>query len=114
MAVVAAERETCTRHPGGCGDADRHPLPVRVRTDMKREMAARVADRSADTVNAFAEEAIEARLGFVRCVVCHEAVALTFGNLGGGPLDPWISLAVRTVKSQDCDAHEPVTVGIDT
>lgn len=81
-------------------------------------------DRAGDAIGAstaadkteWVKEAIEARLSVVQCdrSRCGEFVPVRFGNLGGTELEPWLALARRVVAGQDCRAHEPVTVGIDT
>ena len=88
----------------------------RLRNDTWEDVGDAVDAGTARDKTEWAKEAIEARLGYVLCDKgrCEARVPLRFGNLGGGTLDPWVALAVRTVRGQDCRAHEPVTVGMDT
>ena len=106
------------RHPEDWRPEIRSGLSFRSRNDDRDNLETAVQQGSAENVTEFLNEAMTARLGYIRCTAgVHgpggEEVPVRFGNLGGSSLDPWIALAVRAVRSQDHRAHEPVTVGMD-
>lgn len=88
----------------------------RFRNDMWERAEDAIEDSGAASKTEWVEEAIEGRMSVVQCgrSRCGEFVPVRFGNLGGTELGPWLALARRVVAGQDCRAHEPVTVGIDT
>ena len=103
------------RHPEAWRPEIKGGHSFRFRNDTWDDAEDAIDASAAENDTEWVKEAIEARLSYVRCERgrCGQAVPIRFGNLGGGPLDPWIALAVRVVRGQKCGAHEPVTVGID-
>lgn len=106
---------TAPRHPEDWRPELKGNHSFRFRNDTWDDVEDAVRDGTANDNTEWVKEAVETRLGYVRCERgrCGAAIPLRFGNLGGGPLDPWIALAVRVARAQDCRAHEPVTVGMD-
>ena len=106
------------RHPEDWRPDIKERISFRVRGDDRENLEAAVREGAAEDMTDFINGAMTVRLGYIRCTAgIHRAggeeVPVRFGNLGGTPLDAWIALAVRAVRSQDHRAHEPVTVGMD-
>ena len=94
------------------GPAESTPLSMRVRRDLADD--AREAAAGTD-VSTWIRQAMQARLGYLRCDRCRETdppVRLEFGDLSGRPMDEWIADAAAEVKRQH-PRHEPVTVGAE-
>jgi hypothetical protein len=92
--------------------AESTPLSMRVRRDL-RDGARGAAAGAGTDVSTWIRQAMQARLGYLRCETCREdapPVPLEFGDLTGKPLDEWIAETVEQVRRQH-PRHEPVRVG---
>jgi hypothetical protein len=93
------------------GPAETVPLSMRVRRDLRDD----AAGAARTDVSTWIRQAMQARLGYLRCDTCREdapPVPLEFGDLTGKPMDEWIREAVAKVKRQH-PRHEPLTVGAE-
>ena len=98
-----------------CRPYVKHPNPMRVRLDIRRDAEHAVEDGQSRDVTSFITEAMEVRLGYLRCdrgrcLEHGEPVPVEFGDLTGRPMSDWIADAVRTVDRQHPD-HVPVMIG---
>lgn len=112
------KREDCPQchvPPAECRLHVKHPNPMRLRLDVRRDIERAVGDGESRDVTSFITEAAQVRLGYLRCdrgrCLEHEPpVPVEFGDLTGRPLSEWIAEAVREVDRQH-PRHEPVFVG---
>ena len=94
---------------------DKEGRSFRFRRDTWGDVEAAVRDRNSTARDhtEWVKEAIEARLGYVRCdrARCGQAVPVEWGDLTGHSLDWAITEAIAAVRGQKCRDHKPVTVG---
>lgn len=88
---------------------------TRWREDTWQAIEKAVKDGQALDVTAFITEAVEARLGYVRCrrgscMTDAPPVPVTFGDLSGKTFSEWLTGTVRDVARQH-GAHKPVRIG---
>src|SRR5690349_658014 len=96
------------------GDKAGHSF--RFRNDTWADVEETVKGSTARDRTEWVTEAIEARLGYVRCdrARCGQAVTVEWGDLTGHPFDWWIGEAIAEVRGQKCRSHHPVTIGNGT
>jgi hypothetical protein len=96
------------------GPAQTSPHPVRLRNDLW-EGAEDAALAVRMTASAWIRQAMQARLGELRCERCPDdapPVPVEFAHLTGKSLDAWLAEAGVRVKRQH-PRHEPVLVGAE-
>lgn len=108
----------CGQHhcpQGECPPGSSHVHSVRFRDDLWADTEQAAGDARTD-VATWVRQAMEARLGYLRCYRCRETdppVSLEFGDLTGASLGELIAEAAKAVVAQH-PRHEPVTVGAET
>ena len=117
LAVLAARDRgvMCAKHHrprAGCDPWWRHTRSMRWRDDTYGD-AEIAADAASSDVTSWITQAVEARLGFVRCYRCRDdapPVPLEAGDLTGMTFGEALTAAVREAERQH-PAHEPVWLG---
>ena len=107
----AKHARTFRERPDG-GPAASEPHSIRFRNDLWEDAEQAVKAERTD-MSTWVRQAMEARLGYLRCRRCREdapPVPVTFGDLTGKTLGEWIAEAAKQVRSQH-PRHEPVVIG---